>query len=559
MALLTIAGMLFMVVGAALVELKHPIAVKVGDRAAGAYRRFFSAAPTPVSTAIETTLLQVHVDQTLKIPRPVRGHGGGLASFGSELILLTNDGTIYVVRDGVLIKTSVGAPENNFQHYAQAADSLAEQGYEFNKAFLRYNDITVIAGKGDRYLVVSYIEWVNDRNCYRNALARLTLPPGANSLVNVTLRVSDWKVIARTEPCLPIKKSFRALEGHMSGGRMVQLDESTIAVSSGDFHWDGVYAPDNPDPEAALPLAQDPEAEYGKVLAVDIESGHKRILSTGNRNIQGIATTSDGLLWTVEHGPRGGDELNLQRPGANFGWPFRTYGTLYSGLPWPGAVPYGRHDGYTLPAMAWVPSVGISGLTRISNFSPSWDGDLLAASLPGKALFRIHISGAKAIFSEQIPIGRRIRQVHQHSDGHLVLWTDTFELIFLSARTQSMTYKHALKVIETLPVDDKKRATIKDHFIICLECHSLQSDSSRKAPGLMGLWNRRIGSGAYSHYSDALRNHEGVWNETTLAAFLSDADKFAPGVVMPNPRINDPEIVNGLISVIRSINTTLEK
>src|SRR5262249_24110092 len=157
------------------------------------------------------------------------------------------------------------------------------------------------------------------------------LPAATTSLRDVQAKPSDWEVIARTEPCLPIKKTFRAIEGHMSGGRMTQFGPRSIAITSGDFHLDGVYGPINVGTDTSIALAQARKAEYGKVLEIDIEPGRKRITSIGNRNMQGITTTADGTLWTIEHGPRGGDELNRQRDGANFGWPLQTYGTQYSG------------------------------------------------------------------------------------------------------------------------------------------------------------------------------------------------------------------------------------
>lgn len=556
LVILAMAAVVFVLVGATLVKLQNPIAAKAGERAAHAYSRLFSThhARAPLETSFETILLKLTVEQRFDIPKPVRNVGGGMASLGPELILLTNDGVLFTIKEGILKKTQVETPENYFRQYTQTADALTRKGYKFHKSYLRFHDIKVVSGRLGNYLVISYIEWVNNNTCYRNALARLKLPSEAVSLADVTAQSTDWVVFYRSRPCLPIKKSHSAMEGHISGGRMVQTDRSTIAVANGDFHWDGVFGPIHPNPDSILPLAQDPASEYGKLLIIDVETGTQRMLSTGNRNAQGIATTTDGLLWTVEHGPHGGDELNLQQEGANFGWPLRTYGTQYSGLPWPGADPYGKHDGYALPAMAWLPSVGISGLTRISNFNPAWDGDLLASSLIGQSVFRIHIVKGKPIFSERIPIGRRIRQVHQHTGGRIVLWTDSFELIFLIAQPVSTTYELALSIIENLPFDSTKKKSIKDQFSVCLECHSIQSRTSVKAPSFLGLWNREIGSGPYLGYSDALKKHGGVWNENALSDFLSDTEKFAPGMAMPLQKIEDPEIVKGLVHVIKSIN-----
>lgn len=544
------------VAGAVLVSAKQPGFSRLGDRVVSAYGRLSAPAGKPVE--IETTLLQIGIDKTIDVPTPAHGQGGGLTSLGNELILLTNDGLIYAVIDGALVKTAIGAPPNHGDAYARAAQDPRYREYQFLPDRLRYNDILLFRGALRTDLIASYIEWVDEQQCYRNALARLTLPAGTVSLRDIRAEASEWTVITRTQPCLPIKKSFRALEGHMSGGRMTRIDTTHIALTSGDFHWDGVYATPNPDPGSTVALSQDPAAEYGKVLIVDVESGEKRILSSGNRNMQGIATTADGRLWTVEHGPRGGDELNLQEAGANYGWPRVTYGTQYSRLPWPGAVPYGRHDGYQAPAFAWVPSVALSGLTRLQGFNDAWDGDLLASSLAGQSLYRIRVLGGRGVYAERIPIGQRIRYVHQHSDGQVVLWTDSYKLIFMSAKSANLAYDNAWKLIDESPLDSNGKVALRSRLTACLECHSLQYGANEKAPSLAGVWGRRIGGGEFKAYSTALSGHGGHWDAASLRAFLANPNAFAPGTLMPDPGLKDPAVLQELVRILQSVNTTVE-
>ena len=553
------AGVL-VVIGAAMASARHPLLSQLGERAAKAHAKlstalFDAGRPPP---EIETTLLQIGIAQTIAVPAPRRGQGGGLTSFGQELVLLTNDGVVYAVNDGVLARTGIEAPGNHHEAYLRAASDPKNGDYQFLPDRLRYNDILLFQAPQARYLIASYTEWVDAHQCYRNALARLPVPADTTSLRELRATDSDWTVITHTDPCLPLKKTFRALEGHMSGGRMTRLDATHIALTSGDFHWDGVYAPLNPDPASAVPLSQDPSTDYGKVLVVDVEGGGKRILSSGNRNMQGIATTADGRLWTVEHGPRGGDELNLQAEGANFGWPRVTFGTQYSRLPWPDAVPYGRHDGYQAPAFAWVPSVALSGLTRLEGFNPAWDGDLLASSLAGQSLFRIRTHEGRGIYAERIPIGHRIRSVHQHSDGQVVLWTDAYQLLFLNAKSANLAYDHAWKRIDASTLDPNRKAALRSHLTACLECHSLQYGVNEKAPSLAGVWGRTIAAGEFSGYSSALRRRKGPWDAESLRAFLANPNAFAPGTLMPDPGLKDPAVLDELVRILQSVNTTVE-
>lgn len=101
-------------------------------------------------------------------------------------------------------------------------------------------------------------------------------------------------------------------------------------LASGDYSWDGVYADDV--------IAQKDEFDYGKVIEINVETRVAKQISKGHRNTQGIAIDRLGDLWTVEHGHRGGDELNRIVEGADYGWPSVTLGTRYSGLPLPGVT-----------------------------------------------------------------------------------------------------------------------------------------------------------------------------------------------------------------------------
>ena len=149
------------------------------------------------------------------------------------------------------------------------------------------------------------------------------------------------------------------------------------------------------------------------------------IFSYGHRNPQGLAhDPATGRIWAVEHGPRGGDELNLIRPGANYGWPVITYGMSYAGFKiGEGAA----KPGMAQPATHWVPSISPSGLTFYSGEAfPRWRGNLFAGALSGQLLVRLELDGERVIGEERLleQFDTRIRDVRQGPDGYLYLLTD---------------------------------------------------------------------------------------------------------------------------------------
>lgn len=146
----------------------------------------------------------------------------------------------------------------------------------------------------------------------------------------------------------------------------------------------------------------------------------------GNRNMQGVALhPQTGELWTHEHGPQGGDEINVMRPGLNYGWPVITYGVNYGlgtrigeGQAKPGMVQ---------PLHKWVPSIAPSGMAFVSGSQfPQWQGDLLVGALRGQMLVRLVLDGEKVLREERLLQGRagRIRDVRMGPDGFVYLLSD---------------------------------------------------------------------------------------------------------------------------------------
>ena len=190
------------------------------------------------------------------------------------------------------------------------------------------------------------------------------------------------------------------------GGRMRAQDLGDYAGSLIRVNEDGSVPRDNP--------------------FVGREGAHPEIYSYGHRNMQGAALNPwTGRTWTHEHGPQGGDELNIPEAGKNYGWAVITYGAEYgSGAP----IGEGTHKpGMQQPIYYWVPSIAPSGMAFYTGDRfPNWRGDLFVGSLKFRLLVRLHLDGDRVVREERMledELGR-IRDVRQGPDGLLYLLTD---------------------------------------------------------------------------------------------------------------------------------------
>ncbi len=492
---------------------------------------------------VPSTFLRLRME-TITVPVDRPGAGGGLTSVGDTLLLLTHEGAIWSVHGMAPLRTRISAPENNFASYKSAGETGKYRHLKHAPEFFRYNDILHYEDAAGQHLVVSYTEWRPELECYGTALARLPLDPSEPEPATMAAGPEEWEVFFRTKPCLPLKDTMRALEGHMAGGRIANAGRGKIILGSGDYHWDGLYAPKS--------LPQETDNDYGKVLEIDVATGESQHLSIGNRNVQGIMVDRGGRVWAVEHGPRGGDELNLVQRGRNFGWPEATLGTRYNKLPWPTTAPYGRHDGFDAPIHAWLPSVGVSNLVQIEGFDSTWDGDFLVGSLKAGTLFRLRETDGRILFAEPIEIGERIRYVHQHTDGRIVLWTDDGELVFVSKTAASQSFAYIEETIERLQLEPQRKAGLSTAIMACAECHSFEPEEHRHAPSLANLHGRRPGTTSFSGYSAALRSLGGAWTDERIASYLTDPHSHAPGTTMPDPNLPADTIAD-LVGLLRAV------
>jgi glucose/arabinose dehydrogenase len=185
--------------------------------------------------------------------------------------------------------------------------------------------------------------------------------------------------------------------------------------------------------------AQDPANHIGKIVRIkpgggaaadnpflNREDARPEVWSLGHRNVQSAALNpATGELWTVEHGARGGDEVNIPGKGRNYGWPVISYGVHYSGE----KIGEGtRKPGLEQPAFYWDPSIAPSGMAFYTGDKfPAWRGSILVGALAGKLVARLETSGSKVTGEERMlqNLGERIRDVRQGPDGFVYLLTDS--------------------------------------------------------------------------------------------------------------------------------------
>lgn len=274
----------------------------------------------------------------------------------------------------------------------------------------------VVAGQG------GLLDVLLDKDFASNQLIYLSYAePGAddtNSTAVAKARLDgqtlkDFKVIFSQTPKFDSKYHF--------GGRLVQQADGNLFVTTGDRGNQreavqnlttliGKVAHITPDGGAAPgnPFAQDKTAQ-------------PLIWSYGHRNIQGATLDHTGRLWTHEHGPQGGDEINITLAGKNYGWPLITYGEEYGG----GVIGVTSKPGLEQPLHYWVPSIAPSGMLFYQGAMFSkWQHNLFVGSLKFGQLVRLEIKDDKVVHEERIRIGARIRDVEVAPDGAIYLLTD---------------------------------------------------------------------------------------------------------------------------------------
>ena len=222
------------------------------------------------------------------------------------------------------------------------------------------------------------------------------------------------------------------LDAEGTGGRLIQAPDGTLFVTSTIPSGLGINAADWPQPQQF-------DSNMGKVLRINGDGSipkdnpfvgragaHPEIYALGFRDIQGVAIhPRTGALWASEHGPRGGDEINVVGRGKNYGFPVIGYGREYTGKPINGDKTL--QEGMEQPVYFWTPDIAPAGIAFYTGkLFPAWQGNLFVSALAGRALVRLVLNGDRVIAEERLlaDSGARIRGVSEGPDGALYVLTD---------------------------------------------------------------------------------------------------------------------------------------
>jgi len=346
-----------------------------------------SAAPPTVPGTIDTEKGPVDVTIVAKgLSMP-----WSLAFLPDGRMLVTERGgeLRYVSADGAIGKPIKGVPNVHAQGQGGLLDVVLDPEFDTN-----------------RTIYLSYAS--PGRNGAHTAVMRAVL--GETEL-------SDKKVIFRQEPAID--------NGFHFGSRLVIDADGFLWITLGERN-------------ALRNKAQELDNTIGKVIRIHRDGsipednpfkGQGRadaaIYSYGHRNAQGAALDPvTGALWVHEHGPMGGDEINVIGAGKNYGWPVITYGREYSG----GYIGEGAKDGMEQPLYYWVPSIAPSGMAFLTSPKAGpWQGNLFVGSLKFTMVARLEVKDGKIVHEERLleGLGDRVRDVREGPDGALYVVTET--------------------------------------------------------------------------------------------------------------------------------------
>ena len=471
---------------------------------------------------IDTALLPlkvkgVRISEHYAVPK----NGGAITAIGNTVIVLDRLGNIYSynARGDNVKKLSLPNLPNNIADYLQY-DVINDK--RFRAYSIRYLDLT-------KQLAVSHEYF--DKRYNKSRLVVSVIGIDEQSLQPK----GSWEIVFQgdVEPTGPNEEGGGALAAH---------GPNKIYLSVGEYQLNDVVGPG--DVNIKQLVSQDVNSKMGKIFEINVSTHQVKMVSLGHRNPEGLIVTTNGDLLSTEHGPNGGDELNLIVEGANYGWPIVTLGTEYGNYSWPTNKVVGKHTDYKSPMFAWVPSVAVSSLLQVQGFDPRWDSDLLVASLKGQTLYRLRVEESRVLYSEPIWIGQRLRDIAQMQDGTIVLWTDDTELQFISVDREKLD-------------QDKRFLSSTSSTLVgyCMFCHHFgPTGPADFAPSLTNVLGRKIASDNF-RYSAALRTKDEVWTEKFLHDFIANPDEFATGTAMPNMHL-DQDQLNDVLSDLKKHTAT---
>ena len=361
---------------------------------------------------------------------PVYSSYGGIAQINNDILYLSGDSDLFLLKESENNKyrfTKISAERIDNKKDIFVKNNEKKVG-NYAERFFGVKDILVDNFRDfeNKLLFASSLKYNEFENCYRVGVYFTEI----NN--RDFFELSEWKNIFLTKKCLTIDlTSNPRFAAASAGGRIIKLDENHILLSIGDFYADGVNGP---------ALSQDLSNMYGKMIKINFKNLNYEIYSFGHRNPQGLYIDKDKNIFSTEHGPTYGDELNYISQNNNYGWPLATYGTNYVSADayakkkvdenkkeWPLDITANTHNSFAKPLFSWGNTIGISNLIVYENdYFSKWNKNLIISTLASNQLIRMNFDYEKQsiIYKENIKIGQRIRDIIETDDGRIVLLTD---------------------------------------------------------------------------------------------------------------------------------------
>jgi glucose/arabinose dehydrogenase len=316
----------------------------------------------------------------------------GMAWLDEKTILVSDrKGELRVISNGVLLEEKItGLPELRAQGQGGLLDVAVDPNYAQNS--LIYLSYSGLEGEGK----------------------------GAHTSV-LRAKLHDFKL---TEQSVIFEAGPNTTKGQHYGSRLTFDKQGYLYISSGD-RGDRDVNPQRLDRDAGKihRINSDGSIPNDNPF-VGQKDANPSIFSYGHRNPQGMAMHPvTGNIWTHEHGPKGGDEINIIRKGANYGWPVISFGVNYSGTSFTDLT---EKEGMESPQWYWVPSIAPSGMTFVtSDIYPDWRGKIIVGSLKFAYLVALELEGDKVLRQDILFPGiGRVRNVMQGADGYIYVATD---------------------------------------------------------------------------------------------------------------------------------------
>jgi len=455
------------------------------------------------TSLLPLTKIEISIPKAMFTPTS----GGDLAVIEDKILIIDYLGKLSVFDGKSLRSIPTNLPTNYDKYRIENGRNPASRKFRIHN--LAYDKI-------QSRIIVSYANYDKHRSLY---VAAINIDKE-----ELTLK-GDWTIIFKSNQ-----------ESNSLAGGMMFIQDDYLYMSSRSSSTLGEDLNSFPHLDA--------KTEVGKIFRINLKTNKAKMFSMGHRNIAGISALNNNDIIATEHGPQGGDEINLINKGNNYGWPLHTYGTRYRKYDYSFDLsPEGLLKNYTEPLFAFVPSIAISKLIQLKNFHSKWDGDLLVGSLKAQTLYRLKLADKRILFSEPIWIGHRIRDIVQLGEK-IILLTDDAKLITLTVDSVKLSQNSK---------GDNGQISRRPELSVCITCHQFtESTPVSLSPTLANIFNKKIGSDTYNYYSVALKEKEGIWDEGNLKKYIKNPASFIEGTTMPSLNLTDKE-VDKIVHLLKTV------